>query len=88
MISFKILYLPPSFLGSSEPDGSDQHRHASERRPQHTAARERLQWSDTSEADDPDAQHCSQHTFQVTLLSPLKLIQHCDKPEFAVSAYI
>lgn len=53
------------FLGSSEPDGSDQHRHASERRPQHAAARERLQWRDSAETADTDAQHCPQHASQV-----------------------
>lgn len=88
--SFYVKHLPPVsvFSGSTEPDGFDQHWHSAEGRPQHSAARERLQWSDSSEQADTDAQHCSQHTVQVTVLSPLKLIELCDKPEATVNVNI
>lgn len=55
-----------AFSGSPEPDGFDQHRHPSEGRPQHPAARERLQRRDAPEAAGPNAQHSSQHSVQVT----------------------
>lgn len=61
------------FSGSSEPDGSDQHRHSSEGRPQHSSAREWLQWSDTSAAADTNTQHCSQYTIQVNSAITLSL---------------
>lgn len=73
-----IYYLCLSgFPGSPEPDGSDQHRHSSEGRPQHSAARERLQRSDSSAAADTNTQHCSQHTVQVTVLSHVYWPKHC-----------
>lgn len=57
----RVKYLPliSALSGSPEPNGSDQHRHPSEGRPQHPAARERLQWRDTAEAADTNTQHSS-----------------------------
>ena len=53
------------YTGGPESDGPDECRHTSERRPEHTPARERLHGGHPYETGGADSQHCAHHPLQV-----------------------